>query len=125
MSLLLEALLVGLYTTFIGYCVQLFIDTTAYFYLFVVGFFKHFMGYFLHIHDYYCNVCNTPFCISNDKWCKTNTKNNLLTNAYVSNSSLLELIFESCVEGILFILLGMFALSALGVSIVNKNNNNK
>ena len=125
MSLLLEAFLVGLYTTFIGYCVQLFMDintstiTGAYFYLCVVGFFKHFMGYFLHIHDYYCNVCNKANRI---------TKNNvLLTNvyayAYVSNSSLLELIFESCLEGTLFILLGMFAISAIGVSILNKNNN--
>lgn len=128
MSLLLEAVLVGLYTTFIGYCVQLFMDintstiTGAYFYLFVVGFFKHFMGYFLHIHDYYCNVCNKANMNTN-----MNTKiHNLLTNvyAYVSNSSLLELIFESCVEGILFILLGMFALSTIGVSIVNKNKNN-
>ena len=129
MSLLLEAFWVGLYTTFIGYCVQLFMEintstiTGAYFYLCVVGFFKHLMGYFLHIHDYYCNVCNKANRITNMK------THNLLTNvhvyayAYVSNSSLLELIFESCVEGIIFILLGMFAISAIGVSMLNKNNN--
>lgn len=118
MSLLMEALLVGLYTTFIGYCVQIFMNTTtsAYFYLFIVGFFKHFMGYFLYIHDYYCNVCNK-------KNMNMNMKNNhFFTHVYISNSSLLELIIESCVEGIIFIILGLFVIS-VGVLMLNNNNN--
>ena len=52
MNLIIEALFIGLYTSFfsifpIGY--------HLYFYLFIIGFFKHYLGYYLGLHDYYCN----------------------------------------------------------------------
>ena len=81
MNLIIEALFIGLYTSFfsifpIGY--------HLYFYLFIIGFFKHYLGYYLGLHDYYCN----------------NNKNN--KNNYIINDSILEGFYFIIIGNIIF-----------------------
>jgi hypothetical protein len=69
MNLIIEALFIGLYTSLFSIFP---IRYHLYFYLFIIGFFKHYLGYYLGLHNYYCN----------------NNKNN--KNKYIINDSILE-----------------------------------
>lgn len=52
MNLIIEAILIGIYTS----CLSLLLNfkINIYLYLFIIGFVKHFLGYYLGIHNYYC-----------------------------------------------------------------------
>ena len=81
MNLIIEALFVGFYTFFISYVI---INPfkSVYFYLFIIGFLKHYISYYLQIQDYYCYYNNKK---------KTD-------NSYLFKDSLME--------GIIFIFIG-------------------
>ena len=81
MNLIIEALFVGFYT----YLISLILINpfnNPYFYLFIIGFIKHFLSYYLNIQNYYCNYKN---------------------NHNADNSSFFT---DSIYEGIVFIFIG-------------------
>ncbi len=98
MHYILEALFVGVYTCILYLVIPIRDTQTA---LFIIGFVKHYLGYWLNIHNYYCN---------NGYSCKGN---------YPSKYKLtqIELMLESSIEGMLFLLLG----NILFILLNNKN----
>ena len=54
MHYLIEAILIGIYTSIIYMLVKPFIENTLLLF-FIIGFFKHFFAYFIGLHTYYCN----------------------------------------------------------------------
>lgn len=82
MNLFIEALLIGIYTSFLSLLLN--ININVYIYLFIIGFFKHLIGYYIGLHNYYCF---------------TNHKKSVL----ISN-----IIFkDSIYEGLCFIIIGI------------------
>ena len=111
MFYIIEALVVGLYTTLIYYLFSLLnINLNIFILLFLIGFLKHFFGYYIGLHYYYCNYsekCKNVI-INNHN----NNDNN--KNKYNSNSKLL--LIDSIYEGLIFIYFG----SILKIIINNK-----
>jgi len=85
MNLIIEAVFIGLYTSFLS--LLLFSKFNIYIYLFIIGFLKHLLGYYIGFHNYYC---------------KNNGKNSVL----ISN-----IIFkDSIYEGLCFIIIGIIVI---------------
>lgn len=53
MNLIIECLLIGLYTSL--FSILLFFKININIQLFIIGFLKHYLGYYIGIHDYYCS----------------------------------------------------------------------
>lgn len=110
MKLIIETIFVGVYTTIIYLLLLLFtknISISIILLLFLLGFFKHFFGFYLGIHNYYCN---------NGKAC-----NHILQKNIKYNSKSKLLFIESILEGIWFIIAGLFSFSLFN-ALKNKNN---
>jgi hypothetical protein len=93
MNLLIEQIIVGIYTSIIYILLKPF-GLEYFTLLFLDGFIKHLLGYYIGIQDIYCNKY------------KPGT---------ISSVSIRELIIESICEGLLFIILG-FILMNLGLN---------
>jgi len=94
MKIIFETLFVGLYCLFLYTILSNIITLNKYIFLFILGFLKHYLSYYIGIHDYYCNngyVCN----ISNSK--------------KISDTK--YLVFDSILEGLLFIIVGNYILN--------------
>ena len=97
MFYIIEALVVGLYTTLIYYLFSLLnIDLNIFILLFLIGFFKHFFGYYIGLHYYYCNY--------GEKCMNDNDNDNDNNHKYNSNPKIL--IIDSMYEGLIFIFFG-------------------
>jgi len=96
MNYIFEAVLVGIYTCVIYLIVSQFIQN-FYLLLLVVGFLKHVLGSILGIHTWYCN--NGEACIRHDKIYSASTEN---------------LIRDSIIEGIAFLILGLIFRPIIG-----------
>jgi hypothetical protein len=53
-KLIIEAIIIGIYTLLIYFCLNSYINN-PYLLFFLIGFFKHFLGYYLGIQSFYCN----------------------------------------------------------------------
>jgi len=94
MKIIFETLFVGLYCLFLYTILSNIITLNIYIFLFILGFLKHYLSYYIGIHDYYCNngyACN----ISNSK--------------KISDTK--YLVFDSILEGLLFIIVGNYILN--------------
>jgi len=94
MIIIFEALFVGLYCLFL-YIILGNLKLNLYYFLFIFGFLKHFLSYYFGIHDYYCNngyACNN-----------CNNSNKI--------SDIKYLLFDSILEGFLFIIVGYYILN--------------
>ena len=107
MHYIFESILVGIYSGVIAIILS-FVIHNYYYLLFLTGFIKHVGGYYLNIHTYYCNhgdACTrTP-----STWSTARSKNNPR-----------QLIFESIIEGIAYVVGGFicsFLISNMYVSV--------
>ena len=101
LQLILEALLIGLYSTILFKILFYFIQN-KYVLLYVLGFVKHYISYYLYIHDLYCN---------SGAACKKILHKE---NVYVAKKD--RLIIESILEGCWFLIVGTFATSLISKS---------
>jgi hypothetical protein len=101
MIIIFESLFVGLYCLFL-YTILENLNLNKYYFLFIFGFLKHYLSYYFGIHDYYCN--NGYACASCAS-CTSCTSDN--TNK-ISNTK--YLLFDSILEGFLFIIVGHYIL---------------
>lgn len=93
MNLIIEALFIGLYTSFLS--LLPFRNINIYIYLFIIGFLKHLIGYYIGFHNYYCII---------------NSKKSVL----ISN-----IIFkDSIYEGICFIIIGIIIIRLLNLNLI-------
>jgi len=98
MNYIIEALLVGIYTSIIYVIISLFIKN-VYILLLVVGFFKHLLGYFLNIHTWYCN--NGEACLK-------------VLNQYNNYNAIpTHLIRDSVYDSLMFLLIGSILLTKI------------
>ena len=92
MIIIFESLFVGLYCLFIYIILSNFnLNLNKHCFLFLFGFLKHYLSYYFGIHDYYCNsgyACNN---------CK-------------QKSDIEYLLFDSILEGFLFVIVGSYIL---------------
>jgi len=93
MKIIFETLFVGLYCLFL-YTIFSNITLNKYIFLFLLGFLKHYLSYYIGIHDYYCN---------NGYACNTNNSKRISDTKY--------LVFDSILEGFLFIIVGNYILN--------------
>jgi hypothetical protein len=98
MIIIFESLFVGLYCLFL-YIIfgNINLNLNKYYFLFILGFFKHYLSYYFGIHDYYCNngiACNNYNCNNSKK---------------ISDTK--YLLFDSILEGFLFIIVGHYILN--------------
>jgi hypothetical protein len=98
MHYIFESILVGMYSISFYYLFSLFI-INKYFLFFFTGFFKHLMGYFLYIHNYYCNFGYA---------CKQLRRDNKIF--HTNNYPISNLVFESIIEGLLYLIIGLILL---------------
>lgn len=94
MNLIIEALFIGLYTSFLSLFLLLFSKINIYIYLFIIGFLKHLIGYYIGLHYYYC--------INNGK------KSVLISNIIFK---------DSIYEGICFIIIGIIVIRLLNLNL--------
>jgi hypothetical protein len=94
MLIIYESLFVGLYCLFL-YIILKNLNLNLYYFLFIFGFLKHFLSYYFGIHDYYCN--NGYAC------------NNCNNSKKISDTK--YLLFDSILEGFLFIVVGHYILN--------------
>jgi hypothetical protein len=88
-----EALFVGIYCLFLYTILEnLNLNLSKYYFLFIFGFLKHYLSYYFGIHDYYCN--NGYAC------------NNYNNSKKISDTK--YLLFDSILEGFLFIVVGHY-----------------
>jgi hypothetical protein len=99
MNYIIEAILVGIYTCIVYLFFSLFIKN-FYLLLLVVGFFKHVLGSILGIHTWYCN--NGEACL------KT------LSQGKIYSASTKNLIRDSIIEAIVFLILGFIFRHIIG-----------
>lgn len=93
MIIIFESLFVGLYCLFLYIIFSNFnLNLNKHCFLFLFGFLKHYLSYYFGIHDYYCN--NGYAC----KKCK-------------QKSDIEYLLFDSIIEGFLFIIVGNYILN--------------
>jgi hypothetical protein len=90
MNVFIESMLVGIYSILIYLIFENFISNN-YILLLVCGFIKHFLGYYLNIWTWYCNNGNACF-------------ESLIKGKYISSSK--NLLVESVLEGLLYLLVG-------------------
>jgi hypothetical protein len=98
MIYILEALFVGLYCLIL-YMILKNLKINNYYFLFIFGFLKHYLSFYFGIHDYYCN---------NGYACSNNNNNN---NKLSKKSDTKYLLFDSILEGFLFIIVGHYILN--------------
>ena len=96
MHYIFESILVGIYSGVIAIILS-FALHNYYYLLFLTGFIKHVCGYYLNIHTYYCNYGDA--CM---RMCNGNNNNNIL----ISKNKPTQLIFESIIEGLAYIVGG-------------------
>ena len=99
MNYIFEAVLVGIYTCIVYLFFSLFIKN-FYLLLLVVGFFKHFLGSHLGIHTWYCN--NGEACV------------NSLSQGKTYSASTKNLMRDSFIEAIAFLILGLIFRPIIG-----------
>ena len=99
MNYIFEAVLVGIYTCIVYLFFSLFIKN-FYLLLLVVGFFKHFLGSSLGIHTWYCN--NGEACV------------NSLSKGKKYSASTVNLMRDSFIESIAFLILGLIFRPIIG-----------
>ena len=100
MIIIYESLFVGLYCSFLYIIFSNFnLNLNKHCFLFLFGFLKHYLSYYLRIHDYYCN--NSYAC----KKCNCNCNNSKKI------SDIKYLLFDSILEGFLFIIVGHYILN--------------
>lgn len=87
MILLIECVIVGLYSYLIHFIVEKIISN-LYLILFFTGFLKHFLGYMLNIQTFYCNYGNA---------CKSKNKGKKIAKYSFS---------ECIIEGLLYLFIG-------------------
>jgi hypothetical protein len=102
MIYILEALFVGLYCLIL-YMILKNLKINNYYFLFIFGFLKHYLSFYFGIHDYYCN--NGYACSNN------NNNNNNNNNKLSKKSDTKYLLFDSILEGFLFIIVGHYILN--------------
>jgi hypothetical protein len=96
MIIIFESLFVGLYCLFL-YAILRNLNLNKYCFLFIFGFLKHYLSYYFGIHNYYCNngyACNNCNCDNSKK---------------ISDTK--YLLFDSILEGFLFIVVGHYILN--------------
>lgn len=102
MIIIFESLFVGLYCSFLYIIISNFnLNLNKYCFLFLFGFLKHYLSYYFGIHDYYCNngyACSKCMCNSN-----SNNSKKISDTKY--------LLFDSILEGFLFIIVGNYILN--------------
>ena len=91
MNYIFEAILVGIYTSFIYLVFSPFIKN-FYLLLLVVGFFKHFLGSSFQLHTWYCN--NGEACLK------------VLSQDQNYEANTIHLIRDSLLDSLLFLVLG-------------------
>ena len=100
MIIIFESLFVGLYCSFLYIIISNFnLNLNKYCFLFLFGFLKHYLSYYFGIHDYYCNngyACKKCICNCNNSKKISDTK---------------YLLFDSILEGFLFIIVGNYILN--------------
>lgn len=97
MIIIFESLFVGLYCSFLYIILSNFnLNLNKHCFLFLFGFLKHYLSYYFGIHDYYCN--NGYAC--------DNCNNNLK-----KKSDIEYLLFDSILEGFLFVIVGSYILN--------------
>ena len=96
MHYIFEAIFVGIYSGVIAIILS-FVLHNYYYLLFLTGFIKHVGGYYLNIHTYYCNHGDACMRMRNG-----NNNNNVL----ISKNKPVQLLFESIIEGIAYIVGG-------------------
>ena len=109
MYYIFESILVGIYSGVIAIILS-FVLHNYYYLLFLTGFIKHVGGYYLNIHTYYCNYGDA--C--------TRTRNGNNNNILISTNKPIQLIFESIIEGIAYVVCGFicsFLISNMYVSV--------
>jgi len=100
MNFLVEAFFIGAYTSIIFWFSEK-IVFDKYILLFTTGFFKHFLGWGLGLHTYYCqhgDACR--------KYISGPDTVRYFSNKYIPKK--LQIWVESIIEGVLFILVGIF-----------------
>jgi len=110
MHYIFEAIFVGIYSGVIAIILS-FVLHNYYYLLFLTGFIKHVGGYYLNIHTYYCNHGDACMRMRNG-----NNNNNVL----ISKNKPTQLIFESIIEGIAYVVGGFicsFLISNMYVSV--------
>jgi hypothetical protein len=96
MIIIYESIFVGLYCLFLYIILgNINLNLNKYYFLFIFGFLKHYLSYYFGIHDYYCN--NGYACRNCD-----NSKK-------ISDTK--YLLFDSILEGFLFIVVGHYILN--------------
>ena len=95
MYYIFESIIVGIYSISLYYLFS-FLITNRFFLFFFTGFFKHLLGYFFYIHNYYCKFGYA---------CKQLRRDN--KTLHVINYPLMDLIFESLFEGLLYLIIGL------------------
>ena len=97
MHYIFEATFVGIYSCVIAIILS-FVVHNYYYLFFLTGFIKHMGGYYLNIHTYYCNHGDACMRMRNG-----NNNNNVL----ISKNKPTQLIFESIIEGLAYIVGGV------------------
>ena len=97
MYYIFESIFVGIYSGVIAIILSFAIHN-YYYLLFLTGFIKHVGGYYLNIHTYYCNHGDACMRMRNG-----NNNNNVL----ISKNKPTQLIFESIIEGLAYIVGGV------------------
>jgi hypothetical protein len=100
MNFLVEAFFIGAYTSIIFWFLEK-ILFDKYILLFTTGFLKHFLGWSLGLHTYYCQ--HGDACT---KYISGPDTVRYFSNKYIPKK--LQIWVESIIEGILFILVGIF-----------------
>ena len=96
MNYIFEAIFVGIYSCVIAIILS-FVVHNYYYLFFLTGFIKHVGGYYLNIHTYYCNhgdACTRTHSVA--------SSNNIL----IAKNNPRQLIFESIIEGIAYVVGG-------------------
>jgi hypothetical protein len=100
MHYIIESIFVALYSFSVAFLLSPILHNYT-FLLFFTGFFKHFFGYMLGIHAYYCKhgyLCN--------KIKYKQLLNTQILNIQKTSNQLFQLIGESIIEGIIFVVFG-------------------
>jgi hypothetical protein len=101
MIIIFESLFVGLYCLFLYIILKnINLNLNKYCFLFLFGFLKHYLSYYFGIHDYYCN---------NGYACKKYIYNSNNNSKKISDKK--YLLFDSILEGFLFVIVGSYILN--------------
>jgi len=96
-----ESIIVGIYVAALSLVLHIFVQNWLMF-LFTLGFSKHFLGYIFQLHTYYCN--HGDACI---KVNSSSDQSRQIQNYF-------QIIGESIIEGIVFVLLGLLYIKYRG-----------